>query len=207
MRYFTIITIILILGFGFFDSCDKNDIPDTGPYETIRITTKYGDIRIWLHYKTPLHRENFIKLTNDDFYDSLIFHRVVNNFIIQGGDPEGDGTGGPGYKIEEEINNSLRHDYGAVGAARLPDDMNPDKESNGSQFYIVENPFGTYSLDGDYTIFGYVFLGMDVVSKIAEVETNYLEKPISKVYMMDVEVEKYTKQELKDNFDFDISDL
>jgi len=108
----------------------------------------------------PQHVANFKKLARDGFYNGLTFHRVVPGFVIQGGDPAGNGTGGPGYKIPAEI--KMKHTDGAVAAART---NNPKKESSGSQFYICLGP--QPHLDGEYTVFGQVIEGMDVVRNIA----------------------------------------
>lgn len=112
----------------------------------IVIKTKYGDMKAILYEETPLHKENFLKLANDGFYDSLIFHRVIRGFMIQGGDPDSKnanpgaalGSGGPGYTIPAEFNPKLFHKKGALSAARKGDQVNPNKESSGSQFYIVQ---------------------------------------------------------------------
>ncbi|NGX40074.1 MAG: putative peptidyl-prolyl cis-trans isomerase [Chlamydiae bacterium] len=113
--------------------------------------------------RAPLSVTNFIALAKGGFYDGLTFHRVVTNFVIQGGDPDGTGQGGPGFTIPAEI--GLPHTEGALAWARLPDGVNPDKRSSGSQFYITleEVPF----LDGEYTVFGQTLDGQSVVKKIA----------------------------------------
>jgi cyclophilin family peptidyl-prolyl cis-trans isomerase len=170
-------------------------------HELVRIETDFGNILIWLYDQTPLHKANFLKLTKDGFYDGLIFHRVIDHFMIQGGDPDGNGTGGPGYKIDAEILPALKHVMGAVGAAR---DNNPQKKSNGSQFYIVENENGYPSLNGNYTVFGIVVDGIDAVHSIASVATNSKDKPLSDVVMTSVEIAEYTSGELKTEFAFDI---
>lgn len=113
---------------------------------TFIIHTDFGDMKGRLYNETPLHRDNFIKLVNQGFYDSLLFHRVIQNFMIQGGDPESKnakpgvqlGNGGPGYTIPAEFNSTLIHKKGALSAARMGDNVNPKKESSGSQFYIVQ---------------------------------------------------------------------
>lgn len=112
----------------------------------VTISTEYGDMHAILHNETPKHKENFIKLANDGFYDSLLFHRVMEDFMIQGGDPNSRnatpgtqlGTGGPDYTIPAEFNKTFFHKKGALSAARIPDQRNPEKESSGSQFYIVD---------------------------------------------------------------------
>ncbi|MFN5169015.1 MAG: peptidylprolyl isomerase [Cyclobacteriaceae bacterium] len=112
----------------------------------VTIKTPYGDMTAILYDETPKHKENFIKLAKDHYFDSLLFHRVMQGFMIQGGDPESRnaqpgqqlGSGGPGYTVEAEFNSKLYHERGALSAARLPDEMNPKKASSGSQFYIVQ---------------------------------------------------------------------
>ena len=110
----------------------------------------------------PEHVNNFVFLSREGFYDGLTFHRVEPGFVIQGGDPEGSGEGGPGYTIPGEFD--LKHIEGALAMARLPDQINPNRESSGSQFYITLAP--TEFLDGQYSVFGQVEEGMDVVQTI-----------------------------------------
>jgi len=173
-------------------------------YPTIKVETDFGDFRIWLYHETPLHRENYLELTNDGFYSGLNFHRVVENFVIQGGDPDGTGFGGPGYTIPAEIIPELSHAYGAVGAARLGNDVNPEKESNGSQFYVVSDPNGEAGLDGEYTVFGIVFEGLEVVYDISQVAVNGNYKPFEDVIMNSVSVDYLTAKVLADTFGFDV---
>ena len=131
------------------------------------IVTNYGTIRVKLYKDTPRHRDNFEKLALSGYYDSLLFHRVINGFMIQGGDPftkdttmvEHYGEGGPAYTIPAEMRDSLgqplhRHKKGALAAARRGDLANPFKESSGSQFYLVQDPDNCAHLDGEYTVFG-----------------------------------------------------
>ncbi|MGE5601775.1 MAG: peptidylprolyl isomerase [Nitrososphaerales archaeon] len=127
------------------------------------IVTDKGNIVAELYPDTPQGTNNFVTLALDGFYDGLTFHRVEPGFVIQGGDPLGTGTGGPGYTIPAEINHT--HPRGALAWARTGDDTNPERASSGSQFYITlaETPF----LDGAYSVFGYVIEGMDVADKIA----------------------------------------
>jgi cyclophilin family peptidyl-prolyl cis-trans isomerase len=127
------------------------------------IETSEGSFKVALDGKAaPLTVANFIKLANEGFYDGLTFHRIVEGFMIQGGDPKGDGTGGPDYTVPAEI--GLKHTKGAIAMARLGDPVNPTKASSGSQFYVTldAQPF----LDGQYTVFGYVVEGMNTVEKI-----------------------------------------
>jgi peptidyl-prolyl cis-trans isomerase B (cyclophilin B) len=115
------------------------------PETRVYLETNYGKVILRIYNSTPLHRDNFVKLVREGFYDGLLFHRVIKDFMIQGGDPESKtaikgamlGNGGPGYTIPAEFVDSLIHRKGALAAARLGDGMNPKKESSGSQFYIV----------------------------------------------------------------------
>lgn len=128
------------------------------------IHTSKGDITCELnHEKAPVTVTNFVNLARNKFYDGLTFHRVEAGFVIQGGDPAGNGTGGPGYTVKAEI--GLPHKKGALAMARTGDAVNPQRKSSGSQFYITleTTPF----LDGAYTVFGQTVSGMDVVAKIA----------------------------------------
>lgn len=130
------------------------------------IKTSKGNIKVKLnHEKAPLSVTNFVTLSQNNFYNGLTFHRVEPNFVIQGGDPSGNGTGGPGYTVKSEATNGLIHEEGAIAWARLGDGMNPERRSSGSQFYITlaATPF----LDGQYTVFGFTTDGMDVVKKVA----------------------------------------
>ena len=132
---------------------------------TAVIHTSKGDVSCELNFKqAPLSVTNFIQLAQGGFYNGLTFHRVVPNFVVQGGDPEGTGRGGPGYTVPAEI--KLPHEKGALAWARLSDNMNPQKRSSGSQFYIAleKIPY----LDGEYTVFGQTTSGMDVVKKIEQ---------------------------------------
>lgn len=133
------------------------------------IDTNMGSFIVTLDGKSaPATVANFIKLANSGFYNGLTFHRIVQGFMIQGGDPSGDGTGGPGYTIPAEI--KLKHTQGAIAMARTGDAVNPAKASSGSQFYVTLEP--QTSLDGQYTVFGYVTSGMEVVTKIGAVPTD-----------------------------------
>lgn len=137
--------ILLLLFLAACSSTKKNAIKKYGN-ERIRLTTDSGTIIIKLYDKTPLHRDNFIKLAREHYFDSLLFHRVIKNFMIQGGDPDsrhakpGDelGNGGPPYTIPSEFDTGLFHKKGVIAAARESDEVNPAKASSGSQFYIVQ---------------------------------------------------------------------
>lgn len=132
----------------FLNSCAKSiynpKSPDYSPI--VEITTDYGVMEVQLYASTPKHRDNFVKLVKQHYYDSLLFHRVINGFMIQGGDPDSKGApagkmlgnGGPGYTVPAEFVDTLIHLKGALAAARMGDYVNPKKESSGSQFYIVQ---------------------------------------------------------------------
>ena len=161
------------------------------------IVTNYGVIKIKLYKDTPLHKANFAKLALSGFYDGLLFHRVINGFMIQGGDPltkdpanaDRFGTGGPGYTLPAEILPQYRHKKGALAAARRGDAANPMKESSGSQFYIVQNEQTCAQLDGQYTVFGETIEGLDVIDKIAAVETDRRDRPVSQVKIVSIKAE------------------
>lgn len=137
----------------------------------------------------PISVNNFISLINKKFYDGLIFHRVIKGFMIQGGCPDGNGMGGPGYSIKGEfaqngIPNSLKHTEGVLSMARA---MNPN--SAGSQFFIMHK--AAPHLDGSYAAFGKVTEGMDVVNKIAETRTNYMDRPLENQVIKSMTVETF----------------
>lgn len=183
----------------------------------VKITTSLGDIVLKLSNKTPKHRDNFIKLVKEHFYDSLLFHRVINNFMIQSGDPKSKnaaagillGNGSVPYTIPAEFDTTLYHKRGALAAAR---DNNPEKASSGCQFYIVQGKQvngeeldiieqqkgiffsaakrmtykingGTPKLDMNYTVFGEVETGMEVVDKIISGQTDENNRPLIDVSM------------------------
>ncbi|MEQ8706938.1 MAG: peptidylprolyl isomerase [Phaeodactylibacter sp.] len=180
----------------------------------VEIETIHGSMLVQLYDATPKHQDNFLKLVEEDFYNGLLFHRVIENFMIQGGDPKSKdapagqplGSGGPGYTIPAEFVDSLMHIKGALAAARTGDAVNPQKRSSGSQFYIVHGRSvteqdlalleakkgfryttkqkeaylergGTPFLDRDYTVFGQVVEGFDVLDKLAAVPTNPGDRP------------------------------
>ncbi|NTW48524.1 MAG: peptidylprolyl isomerase [Chlorobiales bacterium] len=145
------------------------------------VTTPYGTFKIELFDDTPLHRDNFTKLVEEEFYNGTTFHRVVPGYVIQGGDPnsrdrskrELHGQGGPGYTLPAEIKHS--NIRSTVAAARKPDSENPRRESSGCQFFINLNDNRFY--DGNYTVFGRVIEGMEIVDKISQVRRDALDNP------------------------------
>ncbi|MFN3756367.1 MAG: peptidylprolyl isomerase [Flavobacterium sp.] len=149
--------------------------------------TRLGDIEILLFDETPLHRANFIYLTKRGYFNTTYFHRVVKNFIIQGGNSDEKATGKfkkniGKYLIPAEFNKSLKHHHGALAAARSWDD-NPEKLSNPFEFYIIQNKNGSHHLDGEHTVFGKVVKGFDVVDLIGSQEIDAGEFPLLNIQM------------------------
>lgn len=150
------------------------------------IITSKGTMRVKLYSKTPKHRDNFVKLVKENYYDGIRFHRVIEGFMIQTGDPYSRdldlvhqwGTGGTDYTIPAEFVNQYYHKKGTLAAARKGDMANPKKASSGSQFYIVHDENNCLHLDGQYSIFGEVIEGLDVIDKIATVETDHYDHPM-----------------------------
>lgn len=194
----------------------------------VLIETTKGNITVVLYDDTPLHRDNFVKLVESGFYEDLLFHRVIKNFMIQGGDPMSKnaapnarlGNGDPGYTIPAEIVYPKHfHKKGALAAARTGDNVNPERRSSGSQFYIVQGQTytdmqldqfekrmgktfttkerdtyatigGTPHLDNQYTVFGEVVEGLGVVDKIAAVETGVADRPVEDVKIIKMTILK-----------------
>ena len=155
----------------------------------VRITMDSGKtIRLELYPEiAPITVENFLDLVNKGFYNGLTFHRIIPGFMIQGGDPSGNGTGGPGYSIKGEfksngVNNTMKHERGVISMARAF-----DPNSAGSQFFIMHKD--APHLDGEYAAFGKVIEGLEAVDEIASVETRFQDAPVKKVVMEKVEVE------------------
>jgi cyclophilin family peptidyl-prolyl cis-trans isomerase len=174
----------------------------------VTITTGQGIIRLVLFEDTPKHRENFLKLVKDKFYDGTTFHRVIDDFMIQGGDPNtkdsdpnNDGGGNPGYTIPAEILPHHSHVYGALAAARMGDQMNPKRESSGSQFYLVENHGGVPFLDNQYTVYGQVIDGLAVIDKIAKMPKDYRDRPTEEVKMT-VTAKKTSKKKITKTYGY-----
>ena len=150
--------------------------------------TNQGTFEVELfEYKAPITVKNFTDLAEKGFYDGLIFHRVIDGFMIQGGDPNGTGTGGPGYTIPDEFGEGLKHDSEGVLSM-----ANAGPNTGGSQFFITLAP--TPWLDGHHAIFGKVVKGMDVVRAIGKVDTDFQDKPLSKVVMEKVTIRREEKE-------------
>ncbi len=176
------------------DSIDTKDKKDSKESNIVVMKTSMGDIEIELFESdAPLHVANFKKLVKSGFYEGLTFHRVIPNFMIQGGDPNSkdsdrsnDGQGGPGYTIPAEI--KAKHEKGSIAGARLGDAANPKRESSGSQFYIVTGEAS--HLDGQYTVFGKVTKGLDIALKIQNVKKDASDNPIEKVTIKKISFKK-----------------
>lgn len=285
-KYFSI-TIVLL--YCMVTGCAQNNKD-----HVITIKTKYGDMVAILYDETPKHKENFIKLAKEHYFDSTLFHRVIKNFMIQGGDPESKkaapgtrlGNGGPSYTIDAEFNPKFFHEKGALSAARMGDNVNPQKASSGSQFYIVQGqkmdaqnitsmeqnvqfqkknmhlrevlykpeyknllqtvmdkqkandiqwlgsffetadtliqkekpdykPFkfteeqkqkytevgGAPHLDGEYTVFGKVIKGLEVIDKIAEQPKDGADRPLEDIRMV-VTVEEMSKNKIEKDYGY-----
>jgi peptidyl-prolyl cis-trans isomerase B (cyclophilin B) len=146
-----------------------------------KIDTPLGEIWIILDDRTPNHKASFIQLAQAGYWDSLTFNRVIPNFVAQGGCPDTpEGFSDPEYLLKPEFHPELTHVYGAVGAGR---DDNPEKLTARCQFYIVQNQQGLHRLDGDYTVFGLVVKGMDIVDQIVAVDRDQNDQPINQITM------------------------
>lgn len=162
------------------------------------IVTTEGVIKVKLYSKTPKHRDNFAKLAFEGFYDNILFHRVINGFMIQAGDPltkdEANaakfGTGGPDYTIPAEFVPEYTHKKGALAAARRGDAVNPYKESSGSQFYLVQDEWACSQLNGDYTVFGETVEGIDVIDKIAATKTGPRDRPEKDIKIISIKFDE-----------------
>ena len=132
--------------------------------------------------KAPITTANFIELAQHNFYDGLIFHRVIDGFMIQGGDPNGNGTGGPGYTIKDEFHKDLRHDSAGILSM-----ANAGPNTGGSQFFITLDQ--TPWLDGHHAVFGKVIEGMNVVEKIGHVQTDFMDRPVEDVVINKITIE------------------
>jgi len=171
--------------------------------ELVTISTSLGDIRLILFSDTPLHRANFLKKAKAGFYDGTTFHRVIPQFMVQGGDanskdndPTNDGQGQPDEPtIPAELAAGHKHEYGAVAAARQGDFANPQRASSSSQFYLVENHQGAHFLDGQYTVFGQVIQGQEVIDKIAALPKDARDRPLTDLKMT-MKVEKIKKKKV-----------
>jgi cyclophilin family peptidyl-prolyl cis-trans isomerase len=183
--------IVMVMMSALLNAQTKTTTTQTPAQKKFVIHTDYGDMKGVLYNETPKHRDNFVKLVKSGFYDGTLFHRVILGFMIQGGDPDSKtskagqalGIGGPGYTIPAEFNTKLLHKRGALAAARLGGPSNPEKASSGSQFYIVEPVAGTHFLDNDYTVFGEITSGFEVITKIASAQKDKSDRPLKDIKM------------------------
>lgn len=174
----------------------EKTISELSEEPVLDIITNLGTMTVKLYSGTPKHRDNFVKLALSGFYNGVLFHRVINGFMIQAGDPLSKdeaqkaawGTGGPGYTVPAEFVPEYRHKKGALAAARRGDAANPYKESSGSQFYIVQDERACAQLDGAYTVFGEVIEGLPVIDKIASVQTDGRDRPVNPVKIITVKI-------------------
>lgn len=193
------------------DEKDKNPKKDC----VFTISTRLGDISFILFDETPLHKANFLKLAEEGFYDGTTFHRVIDNFMVQGGDPATKPDGSPvpvpsspdGWNEENsvaaEIVPGLKHNRGAVAAARVGGPINPALVSSKSQFYIVQSPNGTPHLDGSYSVYGKVLTGMDVVDAIAKEPGDRAGRPREDITMT-VTVNKMSRKKIEKEYGDDV---
>ena len=174
----------------------------------VTIITPFGEMVMVLYDETPQHKANFLKLAKDGFYNQTTFHRVIADFMIQGGDknskdadPANDGAGDIGYQIPPEFNPAFKHQRGALAAARQGDFVNPQRASSGSQFYIVENHQGTPQLNNQYTVFGQVISGLDIIDKIADQPKDARDRPLTAIRMT-MKVEKLKKKKIAKRYGY-----
>jgi cyclophilin family peptidyl-prolyl cis-trans isomerase len=177
--------------------------------EVVTVSTSLGVFRLILFNDTPLHRANFLQKAKKGFYNGTSFHRVIPQFMVQGGDPNSkdddptnDGQGPPNEPtIAAELAAGHKHDYGAVAAARQGDFVNPQRASSSSQFYVVENHQGTHFLDGQYTVFGQVIQGQEVIDKIAALPKDGRDRPLTDLRMT-MKVNKLKKKKISELYGY-----
>lgn len=227
MKKFSFLAIFLLTAVSVFSQRIANQTKERESGVRVEMRTTMGNITLLLYNDTPRHRDNFIKLVNENVYEGLLFHRVIDRFMIQAGDPKskdakpgtmlGDGT--LGYTIPAEFLPNHFHKRGALCAARQGDQVNPRKESSSCQFYIAQGQVwseadlnmmeqrfgkkfspeqrkayttvgGTPHLDGDYTVFGEVLKGMEVVDKIAAAPRDKFDRPLEDIRIISVKILK-----------------
>jgi peptidyl-prolyl cis-trans isomerase B (cyclophilin B) len=181
--------LLIILFAVLFSSCKTEETLPIG-----QIITPHGEMLFKLYDETPGHKASFIKLANENYWDTLTFNRVIKDFVIQGGCPDTpEGFGDSPYLLQPEFIDTIKHIFGALGAGR---DGNAEKLSAGCQLYIVHNKNGLPRLDGDYMIFGQMIKGFEVLDKIASVKTDTLDTPLIAV-PMGVNVIQLSIEEIK----------
>ena len=192
----------LFLSFHVFAGKKGREEKDT----LVVIGTRFGEITLALFPETPLHRSNFLKLAAKGSYDSTTFHRIIKDFMIQGGDPNSkdadpgnDGMGSYGSTLPAEFHPSFSHVQGALAAART---NNPEKRSSDCQFYLVENPGGTHFLDQNYTVYGQTIRGIEVIQKIAMQAKNSSDQPNQPIRMW-MKLLPMKKEKVTETFGYD----
>lgn len=227
MKKFSFLAIFLLTAVSVFSQRIANQVKERESGVRVEMRTTMGNITLLLYNDTPHHRDNFIKLVNENVYEGLLFHRVIDRFMVQAGDPKskdakpgtmlGDGT--LGYTVPAEFLPNHFHKRGALCAARQGDQVNPRKESSSCQFYIAQGQVwseadlnmmeqrfgkkfspeqrkayttvgGTPHLDGDYTVFGEVLKGMEVVDKIAAAPRDKYDRPLEDIRIISVKILK-----------------
>ncbi len=204
LRIFRPILVVFLIVF-FIKAYGQDRLTKTDYLVTIN--TDYGKIKIILFDDTPIHKENFIKLAEAGVYDHIIFHRVINHFMIQSGDYT---TRNQAIDydprliqtlIDAEISPHHLHVHGAIGAARRGDDVNPEMKSNSTQFYIIQNHNGAHHLDGKYTVFGQVMSGFEVVDLIASQPTSDRDRPLKDI-RINVDIDQVSRSDIEKFYNF-----
>ncbi len=194
------IKVIVFLSIGWFPAQDP--IPDKEHDYLVTLVTDMGNMKVLLFDDTPMHKENFIDLAKAGVYDGNTFHRVIENFMIQSGDPATSNISrqyDPGIisdHVPAEINPRFSHRRGTIGAARYGGERNPLKNSSPTQFYIVRHDRAAPHLDGEYTIFGQVMSGLEVIDRIAELPTDERDRPVESVRITRVTVERVRRSDV-----------
>jgi cyclophilin family peptidyl-prolyl cis-trans isomerase len=207
MYYFKLATVLLLIINTFVTSAQQR-IPDPEHDYLVTIETEYGNMILLLFDETPGHKENFVKLANERVYDGNLFHRVIEHFMIQSGDPRSSNLSRsydadiiPSY-IPAEISPGFSHRRGAVGAARYGDRENPEKNSSPTQFYIVRHDRAAPHLDGDYTVFGQVMSGLGVIDSVAVVPTDDNDRPVEEVRINRVRIDVVKRDDVEKFYNF-----
>ncbi|MDW3646529.1 MAG: peptidylprolyl isomerase [Bacteroidia bacterium] len=184
--------VLFLLFICLFSACKAPETEASFPIAQIK--TPKGEMLLWLYDETPIHKASFLKMARGGYWDTLSFNRVIEDFVIQGGCPDTpEGFADSPYLLEPEFRDSLKHVYGALGAGR---DGNAEKLSAGCQFYIVDREEGIPRLDGDYTIFGQIIKGMEVLEAIATSPTDSLDQPLDEVGL-EVNILMLTEAEIR----------
>jgi peptidyl-prolyl cis-trans isomerase B (cyclophilin B) len=196
-KYYSIFLLLFVPSGCKKNNEQKASQTETKTYPIGIVNTRLGTMYFWLYDETPIHKAKFIELAKAGHYDQFTFNRVVKNFVIQGGCPDSVKyfENSP-FLIPGEFSDSIKHIYGALGMGR---DNNPQKQSNACQFYIVNKEAGLPNLDGDYSIFGIILKGKEVLEAIEKEQTNATDEPLLQIPLK-VSIGLYTAKELKKVF-------